>query len=272
MQELYKYRHFCKSHIDSLIKNQLWFSTGSTFNDPFDCSTNFPITWASGSSLVEFIIHNTDFTMDLIRSGMSYSQITDAIMNSVAQLMDKPDVFNDSPSKHLRYILFGRMCRALILCLSKNVKNNLMWSHYSNWHTGFCIGFNHEKLIQSIAPYHHADVNYDSKPYDIMKNIDAMRKDKLQPAKQLCFMKSPEWSYECEYRLILDTLAKEEKQSTPIVYAQECVESIYFGMKAKDSDMKSLQESLIGRNIKFFKIHPDPSGLTYNLVVKPILD
>ncbi|EIC9802240.1 DUF2971 domain-containing protein [Vibrio cholerae] len=265
MEKLFKFREFNGHHIDALVKNQLWFSTGSSFNDPFDCSVHLPMTWASEASLVNYIIHETDTTSKLLRCGCSHNTVAKIIKDTVSDVIANPSIFDGESAEYFRQLLFGNLQSALVLCLSQDATNNLMWSHYAAWHTGFCIEFNSTKLLQCLDLYHHAEVNYNSQPYDVLSNLKATAHDRLHPAKQICFMKSPEWRYEREYRLIHKKLSQKEVHSTPVSYDPNCVESIYFGMKAKQDSIQDLCEKLKGRGISFFKMRPELSGTKFKL-------
>ncbi|EAM3842039.1 DUF2971 domain-containing protein, partial [Salmonella enterica] len=39
---IYKYRRFDENSLNALKNNEIWFSRGVKFNDPFDCSLNVP--------------------------------------------------------------------------------------------------------------------------------------------------------------------------------------------------------------------------------------
>ena len=51
---LYKYRTFDSNHLKSIIDNEIWFAIGTTLNDPFDCTVNFPNIRADRDSLMRF--------------------------------------------------------------------------------------------------------------------------------------------------------------------------------------------------------------------------
>ncbi|EAN5946353.1 DUF2971 domain-containing protein, partial [Salmonella enterica] len=52
---IYKYRRFDENSLNALKNNEIWFSRGVKFNDPFDCSLNVPITLMSITSIRKFI-------------------------------------------------------------------------------------------------------------------------------------------------------------------------------------------------------------------------
>lgn len=266
---LFKFREFNENHIKALVDNQLWFSTGDCFNDPFDCSVNLPMIWASEDSLLQYVIHNTEITTLLLDNGKTQNQVKNVIDKLLEMIMKNPEHVHDRSMDVYRSLLVDHMGKLLILCLCQDVTNNLMWSHYAAHHTGFCIEFNREKLFNATDLYHHAEVNYKSQPYDILKNLKRKGDNRPHPVTQACFIKSPEWNYENEYRLIhKDTSSYlETKYSKPVEYEPNCVESIYFGMNAKQDDIEKLCEELKGREISFYKMRPDSEGTTFDMEI-----
>ena len=82
----------------------------------------------------------------------------------------------------------------------------LMWSHYANGHQGFCVGFNHSKLLELFDRHAEDDRLIDDHPieycvdYPIVNPHDL---DDVALAQRLLTIKSSDWGYEKEHRLIL---------------------------------------------------------------------
>ena len=93
-----------------------------------------------------------------------------------------------------------------IFCLTSNENNFLMWSHYSNSHTGFCVGFNTEILIDTlkciIGPIDYTDIIPKFKFYEPIEVF----------TQKLLGTKGTVWSYENEYRIILHDFANKSFQ------------------------------------------------------------
>lgn len=94
-----------------------------------------------------------------------------------------------------------------ILSLSKKWNNPLMWSHYTNSHRGFCIGFNEEhnffKDFQSEFGIGNINkVIYESnRPFlELSSNKDGNCISKKNM--EILCTKSKDWEYEDEYRII----------------------------------------------------------------------
>ena len=268
-KNFFKFREFNDYHIKALLNNQLWFSTGNCFNDPFDCSINQPMVWASKDSLLEYVLHKRDTVDYLLSQGHTNNDVARFIEKMVTKIIENPEFVYDKSCDELRSVLLGNLLRSLVLCLCQNVTNNLMWSHYAAYHTGFCIEFNRKKLLSAQYLHHHAEVNYSNQPYNIVSNLKPKGQKHIHPAKQILFRKSPEWSYEKEYRLIHKELCPDSETKYKIFesYDPSCVESIYFGMKAKQSDIEELCKKLEGRDISFYKMSPESTRTTYDMEI-----
>ncbi|WP_114324918.1 DUF2971 domain-containing protein [Candidatus Colwellia aromaticivorans] len=108
-----------------------------------------------------------------------------------------------------------------VLCFASKKDNLLMWSHYANDHAGICIEldanaefFNGEytdapsKIFDDFSPdYSHKDC-YENigviKPVDYtIERPKYIEPQELEYNTESWFVKSPEWSYEEEQRLLL---------------------------------------------------------------------
>ena len=77
-----------------------------------------------------------------------------------------------------------------IFCTTEHYDNALMWAHYADKHTGFCVGYKKED-IENISTKLHR-VTYTSQPYNL----------KMKSDESILFIKSNEWEYENEWRAI----------------------------------------------------------------------
>lgn len=91
-----------------------------------------------------------------------------------------------------------------IFSLSKNWNNSLMWAHYTNSHTGFCVGFDysHEFFKDYLdesndVSQHTNDVEYGNKRAEIKVDFPYER-----PGLDIFLIKSKDWEYEEEVRVI----------------------------------------------------------------------
>lgn len=193
---LYKYRDWTtETHRDVLLKNQLFFSSPKDFNDPFDCriSKNYLLlnTKEKVRKFVDkLVIKHFD---TLVKRGQNIETIinnmTDRFINhrEIEQKTYEKSHF-DSQDK-----FYG------VLSLSELWDNILMWSHYSNKHKGYCVGF-HEKQLRSqanIQKFKAGPVMY----LRTFPKIDPMSDENIKNGFIETHVKAINWKYEREYRL-----------------------------------------------------------------------
>jgi len=198
---VYKFRDWkIPFHRESLIKGIIYFASPNQFNDPFD----------------SFILPRYDL--------LSEQQKTELYRESIKA--ENPHLNDREVEKEMGKWLnkrlldgkrfFDRVDRVMkrnlnlygIFSLSKSRGNILLWSHYSNSHHGFCIGYNKNALskfviesffhIQMIAEIQ--DVYY-SEDYPVLIPHWGIRPEEyiVKPL----ITKSSDWSYEKEVRIIL---------------------------------------------------------------------
>ncbi|WP_394897758.1 DUF2971 domain-containing protein [Clostridium butyricum] len=177
-QKLYKYRSLNEYTLESLKESYVYASSPLDFNDIFDCRDN---------------IDYRDIEIN-----------KNKVLSEVSHL---------SSEKYKKYLLaktihgfeyITNICR--IACFSETNKSNLMWSHYSENHTGICIEYDYntknETIINHIFP-----VKYSKKPINTMelKNPDVNNYNYECELDILisAITKSKEWEYEKEWRFII---------------------------------------------------------------------
>jgi len=226
--KVYKYRgtEFLERDIRTLTENTIFASPFDKLNDPFEGMFNDQI-----SALISFI--ETTFKAD------------------GTDVREKLKVVTD-----YKY-------RLGIYSLSKCFKNELLWAHYSNAHSGFCIEYELKGLKENyqIPPtVNELDVDYEESPQKVTP-LDFDNHDLL--LRKLFATKSVEWKYEDEIRLIFDTSGLKD-------YHTSTLTGIYFGTEMKEDDRKLLIDSLTNRDVKFYEIErqKDSFKLDRKLIVE----
>lgn len=89
-----------------------------------------------------------------------------------------------------------------------------MWGHYGDKGKGVCFIFNKDKLLDNLSSgMYHDIIEYVSPDYSFHVSF-SVREDKIVPftkedIKDFFFKKTCDWSYEQEYRLLINTEVKE---------------------------------------------------------------
>ena len=210
-KSIFKYRAFNKSSIELLINRELWFAKPSTLNDPFECQMIFP-------EFLEAIWRHHNLA--------------------------------DTRKKIVEKTLAENLERAGICSFSRTRKNQLMWSHYSDEHKGFCLGFDEQHLRENSERFHLEDVIYQSElPYKgVIERIKFFDKipngnNEYQIASDILssimVTKYINWRYEKEVRLI-------RHESGALKFDPLSVRSIALGLRMNQRDKITLKTLLSG--------------------------
>ena len=228
---LYKYRDINNdSHKRLLFNHEIYFTSASKFNDPFDA--NLPFKYKEEQLTEENIflkyysilkIQNPNWTDPEIHKVAYEAQRKGLMKDELHQEKFNENIIKDIHSN------FG------IVSLSKIPNNMLMWSHYANCHTGFCVGIDPKFIFKHFGPHISVeDINYQA---DIPR-IDLFEDPIVYFIKVLC-TKSLDWEYEKECRLVNRNYVNKALDIT-----ERCIKEIYLGAKMPHTDKFSLIDKL----------------------------
>ena len=134
-----------------------------------------------------------------------------------------------------------------------------MWGHYASRGQGGCLVFDKDKFIASIndpALYHRYVIYHPSDINEIVydKDRDVHFDDFIRNAKdELFFHKTPDWSYEQEYRVIA---IGDEIQFLSI---RDSLEAVILYNRKHDDFIKSVEYnslSKVGQDLDFYRYTP----------------
>ena len=144
-----------------------------------------------------------------------------------------------------------------VLSLSAKNDNILMWSHYADYHKGFCIQFKRSATnpLGATQPVKYVK-EYPSFNYfdDLPGNI----------AKKTIFTKSCDWSYEEEWRGI-------QKANTEVRYTEDMITGIIFGLRIPDQHKREIYQIFESNEYMLFyqaKLIPRKFKLEINQITK----
>jgi hypothetical protein len=211
---LYKYQRVTQYSLQSLADQTVWLSSPASFNDPFDCAINL-----DRKKLAESVAHAVE-------------KIT---QNSVVEdSLKAPSAQDELAYVQLRDGLRAEMQKIGVLCLSETPNEILMWSHYAEYHKGFCIEYyvdDTSPLKNMAKPVRYTDVY----PSLSLKNLPA---DAEENFIDVCVhTKAKQWSYEREWRAISETGEKLYRAPAPI-------SAIIFGARMPDAHKRDIYEIL----------------------------
>lgn len=153
------------------------------------------------------------------------------------------------------------------------IENTLMWAHYADCHRGFCIQYH----------FDHTDFRRDDKsklfaarlfPVNYLPEdnciLDLSDTDTALSSKNAYFTKSYDWHYENEVRMISYNPTDSEEYPPFQLGPKSRISAIYFGVKCPESTIKTVKDSLVGRNVTFYRMEINPHNI-YSLIDKQII-
>ena len=287
---LFKFCKFDKRIISCLINHELWFSNPSDFNDPYDCKLELD----TENTIDEIRSH-------LNKSNNRHTEYCKKIQDPTRQIafinelynfrLDKDQVFqiidgiysknklvfnNDLIEHRLKEIEQNKhnlskvinetaqrdVKKYRILCLSKNVKNSVMWAHYSDNHNGICIGLDHNQDINFFKTLLRVKYVSEYPIYNYIREYDTH-----MTVQHVFGTKSMDWKYEREYRIIKDINSNGFRNNGLLKFNKKILTRIYFGLKTKQEDIdiiKEINKNYYDAKIKLFIAHENPKSFELN--------
>lgn len=233
-EKLYKYESFSVQSLLNLKKQTVYFAPPSGFNDPFDCALKAQIaepTYSEIQSVREVY---------LAKGWPEHVKIK-LEKTPLAEL--KPILYR--AAREVSEQIFENFIQSKgVSCFSEVNDELLMWAHYSEKYTGFCLEFSTNNDLFEKA----RKVGYVEKmPKLNIKNIYADgQRDEIM---NLFCTKSKSWSYEKEWRVIHD------KAGTEYTYPPDVLTGIYFGPNMASEVIEIICLVLMGQNpnVKFYR-------------------
>lgn len=276
IEYVYKYRTFSRNHLQAMFENKIWYSVSSEFNDPFDASENLLSNNVKVGEIIQYMemyapdaLERCRDTAAVIRQDLA-NYIFDLFQDgSLGSIIDEPINF-----------VIENLRRAYIFSTCRCWNNNSMWSHYGDYHKGFCVRYNVKKLkecgvsLRSFKPVKYSDSTISPLSFFIDPRT---KDDAFAVVDEAIFCKSLDYKLEKEFRFVLEQVQKLphddgdnfKNNSVPIVHPESAVDRIYFGYKANDFDKMQLQSLLDKREIEYFNLEPARDG-TFNLLETPL--
>lgn len=239
-ETLFKYRKF-NGRTESIFRdNALYFSKPRDLNDPFECK----IADAGNYSSAEIIDY-------LVGRGMPKPAAVSVALKNAAD----PSYIVSLIEKNKNEI-FNNDC---ILCLSKCPDSILMWSYYSEGHTGFVLGF--DLLVDPLFFAYPIHPNYVS-DYPAFKYLT--ENDKILTHGM--FSKSKLWDREEEIRII-----KRQSPSGLYKFSKKCLTQVIFGCKTEDAERNKLIKYLKDYGYDHVRLkRAVPSKISYALEIQDL--
>ncbi|MBC7389395.1 MAG: DUF2971 domain-containing protein [Opitutaceae bacterium] len=214
-QYLYKYRNNC-ANTDQIFTNaELWFGSPTTFNDPFDCQINI----------------NTENTYEQIKTWFQNNAPhlgTEYIKERSTQLTENPEEW----SAALKTIFKKVFVNTGICCFGQTDDNLLLWSHYTDSHSGFCLKFD---VLKEKEVFSNLLRTVYKKEYPFYNHLTTP----LQFTEMLIRTKADIWEYEQEFRVIKPNRVGTHK------FSKSALVGVTFGCRCPTQEVCRIMELAI---------------------------
>lgn len=244
-QPLFKYRQWTEPCADMqysrriLTKNELYLASADQFNDPFDATIPFKYKeeqltpdniflklWKTGKEMFPDI-------SDAELMEKCYEQQNSGRFENGTYWKENYEQFKEDNNK-----TFG------ILSLTSKKDNLLMWSHYTNSHRGFCVGFD-KFILWELIGGSLGRILYQSNFPSV-----GLFDNNVGTLTTLLTTKSLEWQYEDEYRFTKVGAARQIFK-----FPDEAVLEVILGYKMPDNEKDEIIQLTKGKfaNAKIFE-------------------
>lgn len=239
---LYKYyRDNNDLHLNNIKNNKMWYSSPCKFNDVFDCDIFFDKEKIFDNlwrliSAEKYVLYGSPKEREL------RAEINEIIESKVKELAVLKD-------------------RTGVSCFSELKDSLLMWAHYADNHRGFCVEYNllniNKKLMFTPVPVIYTDeiACFDFADFEILKKGGS-----IKLIDKIVSFKSPEWSYEKEWRIIRDKGAcgdKWDDNKKGALLDMIKPSSIILGCNAKLDFEQKVREYCQNSRINLYKMEKD---------------
>ena len=231
-ESVYKFRSWDNKHHKRLLThNEICFASPAKFNDPFDCKLHFRYDLECRDSFMEYLRElnkeNGNF--------LSEEELIQKAENAIQVFSDpnrlKEMLKQDEHKINEKYRVFS---------MTGIYSNNLLWSHYSSDHQGFCVEFNLKKLQE----YFDKNFNHNFIEFPIIYNSEApklvLSKFGIEGFQELLKYKSRDWEYENEYRFLIYKRTDLQKYIHEELIPKESISKVILGCQVSDEHKKEI--------------------------------
>lgn len=248
---LYKYRNWGSLYNQRLITEQeIYFSSASEFNDPFDA--RFPIRYdlVGDSDLKNMIRRSYKQGFPCAGANLVEAEVQKAFDN-----LRNPIYLEDFCER--KYQANSKVIG--VFSMAERCDNILMWSHYANYHKGFVVGFDTNTLFDSVSST-ILKVTYQEEYPIIMPGLGM--DNGAQELVHMYSVKASLWNYEEEVRMF-----KTNAAGRAYVYQPEALRKIIFGCKiSSEHRHEILALASVFPNIRFYDAKMDLHTFKLNII------
>lgn len=219
---LYKYFKYNNEWTQRIFKNnEIYFAAPKDFNDPFDSVMKFeyPKSPAERERFLLWVRENYPH----ILGATTERQITETVRKG-------DDIsYMETVCEELAYQMQNENA---VFCMTEKKDNILMWAHYADQHTGFCLEFeNDNPFFSRVRPVIYRRC---LPKEDLVKFLMS---SSINPLPLYLVTKAEDWAYEKEWRL-----AEPGTQPGQRKYPPESLMGVIFGCRTDDKNREQIKQ------------------------------
>lgn len=300
-KKFYRYRPINENAISALVNDKLFFSLPQHFNDPFDAMPYYDLSKIRAQQIEyedkkknpvdELFSQLAQLTatknppLVLTWNVMAELQHRQR-RNALIDILDKQKYFNDT--ELVEKLNLNQRDHLHIACLSTSSDNMLMWSHYAQGHEGFVLEYDLDDIglankytsysgnscppiSLSLFPIIYQQDAYDNtdrliaeielKAQEMLDGQTLFLSDDLLRPIRLCGYKKPIWSYENEWRLLLQDFGAINNEAYRYIALKP--QNVYLGCKISQENQEMIKKICSEK-----KIHVEKMNFNRNSGIK----
>lgn len=271
---LYKFRAINEYSLQNLLSDTVWVCSASNYNDPYDCALTLNtqlLRAATGRVQFDSIVENSSLEKHLTPGMLKEAKNAEDPLGLIScELLKQEPSIKEEDHEYIMEALKSVMedvgddliksfndysQRGMKVCsFSERNDSIVMWGHYANSHTGFCIEYPIDVLgpndprRRALFPVTYSSELFDATPYFLqyIESHDFNNLFGLISGSR----KAPDWSYEEEWRLLLPMGDSFDDRD----YLMPKPAAIYLGTRISVEDEKKVREIAESKSIEIKKM------------------
>ena len=179
---LYKYYSENLLNMDAIKNHEMWYSAPCNFNDVFDCDVS-----TNEKALFESFLKANPQGRRIRQGSPMWIKLKSDVHKQIDYLQGTFEETKQTTG---------------ISCLSESDSSLLMWAHYANNYKGMCVEYELLQISEQLK-FSPIPVIYANEKISLNSLIsENLGRDTMRLFVESITTKSPEWSYEKEWRII----------------------------------------------------------------------
>jgi hypothetical protein len=240
-KSMFKYYRINSHSLTNLRDDTVWICSPEAYNDPYDCLfriTEADVVTAAKRGLVKDFVRIFKLERFLPPDVIKSARASDDPLQRLVEAIPAGQVFPpDSDPVRMAQFASVRLpklvgdtinfihqirCATKVCSFTERSDSIVMWSHYADYHKGFCIEYDISKLPpQHLLRRGVFPAVYSASLFDLTRwseKLVSVGRQRFNPALVLLAMthKYKDWKYEREWRLVLTEPLLSDDRALPV--------------------------------------------------------